>query len=495
MPNQLGDILLERLPRHLLNKIAADYNTSPRRYRKKPFEYVAEYCGVIWDKQRQIIQSFETAPHRVLVRSGHKVGKSWLNAALITYAYECCGPCRVIVTAPTKDTLKDTLFGELRRNRPNLPGLKPVNPEASMRPGWDIMARATNRGEAFQGRHGEIVYLFFDEATGIHPIYFEAGTSMHTGVQDMGSWVCTYNPLDITSYVYFLEQTGLWDVISISQLEHPNIQAELNGLAPPYPSAVRLNQVITSLDEYGTRLSDRDPEYPNEVVLTWKDGRKVRWLPGPIADARVLGRWPQEGINTVWTESLWNRVMGIRRDVDPKWKVQIGCDVARYGDDATTIWVRKGIAFMEAHEIKKASTKQIADILKNLCWQYKADRDEKQIPVLIDGIGVGGGVVDNADGFKFIDVQSSAKPSREDCHNFRSELWIAPLEHAKEDLIDLSRIPKNMLHRLRNELLGARYIITPDNKYLVESKDRMKERLKRSPDYADGFNLACYWVH
>lgn len=487
-------------PTATINKIKAEYNTSPTRFRKKPIEYILEYFGTPWQKQIDICNDFVGYPGKVLARSGHKIGKTWLNACLAGYAYECEGPCRVLVTGPTSASVTDTIFSELRIHRPRLPGMRPKDSYADRRPGWELVGITGSSSESFQGRHVPKLYMIFDEATGIHKVYFEAGSSMFQNVDGTGGgWVCTYNPLDTTSYVYFLEMLDQWKLHVISQLDHPNITAELAGLPPPYPSAVRLETMINMLDEHGIEISEDEGDVESALVLKWADGRIRRWVLRPEGMARICGEWPTDGVNTLWSTHLWNMMIDYREpEVDPRWKVQIGCDVARYGDDDTTIFVRKGPCLMEYHELHGKDTVEVADYLKALAWQWKPEGwDEKDIPVLVDGIGVGGGVVDQGikSGFKFIDVNSSHSSAREDCYNFRAELWKNGVDSVKAQTLDVSRIPMKVLNRLRAELMATRYNITPSDKILVEPKRNIKERIKRSPDCADCFNITAYWVH
>jgi hypothetical protein len=477
-------------------KATEKIRNDPSRFRGSPVEYIEKYYGTPWGKQIEIVQAAMEPPHRVLVSSGHNVGKTFLLAAMVGYAYECEGPSRVIVTGPSADSVRDGIFMELRKARPNLLGLYPKASGAYRGPGWEIIAKTTNSGERFQGLHGERIYLFYDEAVGIHPIYFEAGASMFTGVPGSGMWVCCYNPTDPSAHVHHLEMTDLWKVIRISQFDHPNIQAELKGLPPPYPSAVRLQQVIDAMDDYGTRLRETDPEYPNQIIITLASGELIRWLPGPLADCRVLGRWPENSSQSIWNNSLWEQVEKTRLDIHPDWRVQIGCDVARYGDDETVIWVKKGPVFLEVIRLKHSNTSEIAERLRLLCHTYKGNQKEREIPVLIDGIGVGGGVVDQAQGYAFIDIQSSARAKEpQKYYNLRAELWFNAIAHAKENLIDISRIAPMDRARLRTELISSKYIVRPDNLLIVEPKHIIKERIKRSPDMADAFNLACYWAY
>jgi hypothetical protein len=445
--------------------------------------------GIPWWKQEEAFRLLQTPPYKLLIRSGHNVGKSWLAANVACHSHECKRGL-TIITAPTKYSLQDILFTEIRRIRPQLQGLFPKATRAEVRPGWAMYGYTASSGEAFAGRHAEKMTFIYDEATGIDPIYFEVGKGMFTGAPGH-SWVCTYNPTDQASQVYHEECSNDWHVLTISQLEHPNIEAELRGEPPPYPSAVRLQQVIDQLNEYATVIPDGADDQPGQVQL----GR-LRWMPGPLADIRVLGRWPRSGGDTVWSDDLWDNVKKCRHDLNPAWKVQIGCDVARYGFDFTCIVVKQGPCVLHLEKHNGWSTKQTAERLRQLCHQFSGPHEPREVPVLIDGVGVGGGVVDQADGYLFVDVQAGAKSLEErKYYNLRSELWFVTTDHAKAGLLDISRIAEKDQTTLRSELLAVKYDVDPAERMRVEPKLATRATLKRSPDLADAFNLACYWVH
>jgi hypothetical protein len=467
------------------------------RYRGNPLGYINEFFGIPWAKQIEVVEAFMRPPHRVLVRAGHNVGKSWLQASLLGYAYECEGPCRCIAASTTLKTLNDAIFMELRKHRPKLPGMMPAAPEAKRKAGWDIMGRAAGKGVKFQGRHGEKVYLFLDEGTGIPEQVFTVANTMFTGETGAGGILVTYNPDDQTAYVKTLEMSDQWTTVVISQFDHPNVIAELAGLPPPYPSAVRLAQVISMMDAHSRKLGPEDSEHPDEVSLQPVGKPPLRWIPGPEADCRVLGRWAKVGANVVWSESAWAKMCKVRHTLNPDWLVQIGCDVARYGDDETVIMVRKGPCWMVLEHYQGQSTKRTGERLRELCWEFQTPHQPaKTIPVLIDGVGMGGPLVDHSEGFNFVDVISSARSTRpKEFYNMRAELHFVALEQAEANMIDLSRIAHDDLARLKRELMQVTYTVRPDNVKLVDKKDVIKARIGKSPDYGDCFNLAAYWVN
>ena len=93
-----------------------------------PLVYCREYLGVeLWDKQREFIEKLVTPPYQVLVRAGHNVGKTFIAAFLASWFYDSFSPSRTLCTAPTKASVRDVLFAELRK-------LRPTNPRAAGAP-------------------------------------------------------------------------------------------------------------------------------------------------------------------------------------------------------------------------------------------------------------------------------------------------------------------------------------------------------------------------
>jgi hypothetical protein len=346
-------------------------------------------------------------------------------------------------------------------------------------------------GEGFQGRHKKHLGLIYEEAVGIAPVFFEVGKTSFNG--EWGHfWLCTYNPTDSSSQMYAEESSGNYHIVTISNFDHPNILAELRGEKPPYPDAIRLQQVIDQMDEYGERISPSSPTIEGEVNLT----PELRWLPGPLADCRVLGRWPQSGGDSVWSEADWAKLVNYRVNVNPLWKVQIGCDVARYGYDDTTIVVKQGICCLHSERHNGWSLKQTCQRLKELANQFKGPHKPKEVPVLIDGAGIGAGVIDWGDDYNFVcNLGISAAIQEDKYYNTRSELWFNTQEQAKEGLIDISRLSTAEVARLKAECLAVTYDVDVKGRYRVEAKLATRAKIKRSPDLADAFNLACYWVH
>lgn len=482
---------IDRIAASLANRTIK--TTSYAAYRNDPVGYAERVLGVsLWAKQRELLELTQRPPYRILVRAGHKVGKSFVGACAASWHYDCFDPGITYITAPTQNSVKDILFKELRTVRKSNVGFLPKATRLESSAAHWCHGYVARSGEGFQGRHSEHLMMIFDEAVGIESVFFDVGRSMFRNCLGH-SWICFYNPTDISSQVYQEEQSGDWHIVEMSQFDHPNIQAELRGEDPPYPSAVSLAQTISQMDTYGERIPlDREP-VDGEVSLCLDGEPKYRWIPGPNANSRVLARWPTQGGASIWSERLWDRMSAVAYDIDPRWKVTIGCDIARFGDDDTVIVVKKGPCILSIESHNGWGLDRTLTRLQALAWEHKGDISERQVLIQIDGGGNLGGLADFAPGWNIVPILGIAVASDQlQYYNTRTELWFHARSHAEADLIDISRIDDASRRRLRAELLAPTYEYDPRNRYVVEAKQLTKNKIKRSPDVADAFNLACY---
>ena len=112
------------------------------------------------------------------------------------------------------------------------------------------------------------------------------------------------------------------------------------------------------------------------------------------------------------------------------------------------------------------------------------------------GVGVADRVAELLAPFGNVELQTiGAKETPFDprkYQNKRSEIWFTAASWAQAGLIDLSRIPKRKREVLTSQLLAATFKYDSPGRRIVEPKKDIKERIGRSPDDADAFNLAWY---
>jgi hypothetical protein len=456
------------------------------RFQNDPVAYAEKVLGVRWWEKQQEIARALIRYKRVFVKASHSIGKSHLAGGLVNWFFDSFDPSITLTTAPTQPQVVDVLWKEIRSQRPlsRRSVLQPKAPRMFDSDRHFAVGYTATSAEAFQGRHEENVLIVFDEAVGIDPIFWDAAEGMMTGVNCY--WLAICNPTDVTSRAYQeAEQSGKWHVISVSALDHPNILAEQANLPPPFPSAIRLDWVHDRIQEWCT-------EVPLEDTPRLGDFRfnGVLWRPGALAESRLLGRWPSTGSDSVWSDQVWKSCMTAQAYSEEQ-KLIISCDVARFGDDFTCIMVRRGNCVLHAESHNGWDTAQTSRRLKELAQEYVTDEeDAKKIAIHIDDDGVGGGVIDQRAGYRFIGINAGSRAIESDNYpNTRSELWFNTVNRAREGRIDVTRLPVEIRKRLQSQLFAPTWKLDAQGRRVVEAKADTKKRLGRSPDDADAFNL------
>jgi hypothetical protein len=463
-------------------------------YAADPAGYCRDVLKVrLTPQQEAVCRSMTSGPRRVFVRGGHGLGKTHLEACLASWWYDTRPDGCVLITAPGERQIKSQVFAELRKLRPRDPDFAPSAPLLG-KSEWHCVKGYTARdAAAFQGAHRARTLLIFDEAVGIAAEFWEAGDSMLAGGIET-AWLANCNPTDPATPAREQERGGGWDVHSLSCVDHPNVSAELQGRPPPFPHAVRLSWLTAKLDQWATPLGLQDAPEPRDVALPLPGGVK-RWRPGPVAESRLLGRWPSSATNAVWDEALWGLVLANRVPLNPAWPVQIGCDVARYGDDFTSMHVRKGVCSIHHETHNGWGPQAVASRLRELCVRF-AVGDPRGVPVCVDPGGGGDAVISHADGFDFRECPAGARAyDSEQYLNARSELWFSTVEFARTvesgvRLMDVSRIERHHRDEIGRQLMAPTYTVDAKGRKVVEPKDVTKRRLKRSPDDGDALNLS-----
>jgi hypothetical protein len=487
-----ADFLVKNFQPADLEKVYNERSTKSE-YFSDPIGYAEKRLGVRWwSKQKEAALSILNN-QKTLVKASHSVGKTFLGGGLVLWWYETRNPSISLTTAPTEQQVKDLLWREIRAQAPPGIPLAPKAPRIEPKVGdpKHYASGLTARDkDAFQGRHEDYLLIGFDECVGIDSDFWIAAEGMVTGPNNRWFGIC--NPTDSASAAYLAEQSGDWNVITISAMEHPNIAAELKGEEPPFPKAVRLQWIMGRIKEWCTQVNEL-----KTGCFEFPPGSGLYYQPGALFESRVLGRWPSQSINSIWSDAMLE--MAFRKDrpqlVIPKEQpVEFGCDVARFGDDNTTIHVRQGPCSLYHEANNGWSTSRTANRLRELAreWGRSTGVDGSHVPIKIDDSGVGGGVVDQAQGYRFIPINGAHKALiEEEYPNRRSEMWFATAQRSLEaDRLDFTRVSENYKQLIRAELMTPTWRLDNMGRRVVEPKAETKHRLKRSPDNADAVNLA-----
>jgi len=171
----------------------------------------------------------------------------------------------------------------------------------------------------------------------------------------------------------------------------------------------------------------------------------------------------------------------VARDISDEGAIQIGADIARFGDDRTVFYKRKGLKTIDSMVIKKSDLVYVAQELMSF-----AENTSNKIKV--DDTGLGGGVTDilKYNGYNVDPINNGSAPTdRDNFANLISEMWFY-----FKDLVPEISIPED--DELIFELTNRAYKYDIKGRKAVEPKEQFKKRNKFSPDKGDAF-LLCYY--
>lgn len=504
MPPEAKQVLLAKL------KTKSQSTSRPfEKYQTDPEGYARDVLGVnLTPDQGEMLESIRIN-RRTLVKASHSVGKTFTAAVAASWWFDCWPKHIAYVTAPTWPQALGLTFKQVKtlRRAKQLPGIildTGIIKDADKNKEGEHYVRALNaeRGEGFQGEHSAPILIVIEEGVGVPKYIWDAAGGLMTH-KDCRMFVIG-NPTDEATEFGISADSISYHTMSISALNHLNIQAELQGEAAPVPDAVGLLWLYEMLEKECERADSvvEDafefvalPEIKNALEGRPADlSQKWVYMPTAYFQGRVLGEFPTQADQQVIPKA-WLKFQPVQEpnEIDDP---EIGCDVARFGDDRTTIFTRRGPCVYAGRELRKMDNLEVAeglrDAARNAPELTGKEIDPKKIRIKIDitgGLGTGPHDILKGEGYRVIGVNSSSEANdNEQYRNKRSELWFDTRVRAREKRLDLSRLRKDIRERLERELSAPKYK-SPGQK-IVEDKAQMKTRLGYSPDLADGCNLA-----
>jgi hypothetical protein len=489
-------------------------------WRVQPEVYAKERLGLILtNEQIEILYSIRDN-RRTAVKAHHSLGKTFIAAIALLWWIDCWAAHIGYVTAPTWGQALGLTFKQAKRlaliNKLDFDILDSGlirDRDRFRQTERFIKALNAENGEGFQGEHTAPILIVIEEAVGVPNYIFDASEGLMTHPACRILEIA--NPTDEDTKFGEHAESPTYETFSYSALDHPNIDAELHCKEVPYEGAVRLQWLYEMLSvecEPVDYASDGTvpqgcfefyclADIQNAINGTPlpKGAKKVCYKPTAFFQGRALGDFPTEASNKV-IPSGWLRTLpaiAINKDH----RIQLGCDVARFGDDRTTIFGRVGSVAVTGREMRKFDTLAIADAIEEAARELCNILDlsgakVKEIEIAIDvtgGLGAGPYDLLKSRGYKNVRGINSAESAHdaEMFRNKRSELWFNVRDRVKAKNLDISRLPMELRRKLTKELSTPMYKVQGGKK-VVEDKADTKKRLGQSPDDADGFNLAFY---
>ena len=300
--------------------------------------------------------------------SGHGVAKSATVAMIILWAFTTFPDTRGVVTANTETQLKTKTWAELgkwfnlcffARDHFTLTataGLFSRDPNRAQTRRIDMVPWSEKNPQAFAGMHnkGKRLLIIFDEASEIPDIIWETTEGALTDADTEILWLVFGNPTLNTGRFRDCFPGG-----KFAEYWHHR-----------------------QIDSRDVRISNKT--YIARLISSYGG------LDNDIIRVRVLGQFPLKGLMEFFSATEIDEAMSREPSVNLYDPLALGVDVARFGLNASVIFPRKGrdARTIVRERFQGYSTTQLTDAIFAVNERLHADG------IMIDGGGVGGGVVD-----------------------------------------------------------------------------------------------------
>jgi hypothetical protein len=407
-------------------------------------------------------------PVRMARATGHGVGKSALASMLTWWAMSTMVDTKGVVTANTETQLKTKTWPEIAKwhrmfiardlFEVTATAIFPRDQEHARTWRIDIVPWSKHNTEAFAGLHNmrRRIFVLMDEASAIDDVIHEVTEGAMTDAHTQIVWVMFGNPT---------KNTG-----------------RFRQTAPDGKFGHRWN--FEALDSRTVRRTNKT-QIAEWVSDYGEDSDFVR--------VRVKGTFPRaDAVAFIPYESVREAMVRELAEVNES-DVVLGVDVARFGDDKSVIYPRKG-------RDARSFAPRIYQGLDTVALSHRvrdAVLEFRPTVVFVDGTGVGGGVVDTLNAMRLgcliVEVQfgSAADGAGEVAYyNKRAEIWGEMREWMKTGCLPQGY--RGVDHEVTEEFSSATYGFGKFRQFeaiQLESKADMKKRGLPSPDVADA--LAC----
>lgn len=440
-----------------------------------------ELFGFVWSVQRDICQSV-VENRFTAVQACHGPGKTAIAARLGAWWLSVFPPGEafLVTSAPTRDQVRALLWREINKvhRAGGLPG-RTNQTEWIFDPGEIVgFGRAVRDTDptAFQGIHARRVLVILDEAGGIPRLIWDAAETLTTN--EDSRFLAIGNPDDpSTAFADACKPGSGYHVIRISAFDTPNLTGEA---VPDWLS-------------------------PLLVSGTWVEERRRKWgESSPLWISKVMGEFPD--LATDGLIPLGTLQAARDRELEPSEPHEFGVDVARFGDDKSVVYERRGPVVRRIGETRRRDTMELVGLVVRL------ENALHPSAIKIDDTGLGGGVTDRLNELRFegrirarvVPVIVGARPTTsaeaEKYQRLRDELNWAMRERFDAGNIallpptdpldpDVPADPEE-LDELLAQAGAIKYKLTSGGQIAVEPKAEMKKRGLPSPDDWDALVLA-----
>lgn len=477
-------------------------------YKTDPIRHVEVVQGVntLEPYQKEILKAI-AQNDRVVISACHDIGKTWTLAKVVLWLGSVYEGAKIITTAPTYLQVRQLLWSEIRagyRASEQPLGGEMLDVQWRINDDWFAIgmspkedAGASDRqgtDSRFQGFHGELVVVIFDEATGVGPKRWMQAEGMLTSGNV--KFIAIGNPTTKNCDFARCFQNPVYRKIELSCFDSPNLKS--NDIVDRSTLFREVEHIKTlTEDEQLERIKSYKIVQPKLLTLQWVVSMALKWgIDHPLFISKALGQFPDEDENSVAPLSVVQAAQ--MRDASEDGGRSVGVDPARFGADSTVITVIEGKKQTIRKVLRHADTNEVAGTIVRLLKELP--RKTREV-VCVDATGLGAGVFDalkqsraqhHIHGETILrEVHFGAScPKDKDKENY-ANLKAKMFMDLREDLKnDLSILPDSVY---LEELPTILYKFDSKGRFVIESKEDYKKRTGLgSPDSSDSLALANY---
>ena len=455
-------------------------------------------------EQKAIIESVQ---HNAMtaVASGTSRGKDYVSAcACLCFMYLTprfgannilTKNTKVAMTAPTARQVKNIMTPEVRRlfrAAQILPGRLVSDDIRTEYEEWYLTGfkAGDDNTEAWSGFHAYNTMFAVTEASGISETTFNA---IEGNLQGNSRLLIVFNPNVTTGYAARAMKSDRFTKFRLSSLNAENVVKKKLII----PGQVDYEWVKDKVFNWCSPIGKTDFN-EGEGDFHWEGGI---YRPNDLFRVKVLGMFPKVSEDVLipyeWIEIANNRWREMQLEgFTPKKSLRLGVDVAGMGRDDSVLCSRYGnyVSSFEAHQ--SAGT---ADHM-HVAGMALAHLRENGSKAYVDTIGEGAGVFsrlqelglrnvysckfsENARGLTDVTGQYEFANMRAYCY-WAVRDWLNPKNNF------LPALPP--CDKLLEEATETHWKFQSNGSIIIEPKDKIKERVKRSPDYFDALANTFY---
>jgi len=461
-------------------------------------------------EQQEILSSVQHNP-MTAVSSGTARGKDFVAAvAALCFLYltprfdgeKMTANTKVALTAPTGrqvDVIMIPEISRLFRAAKVLPGRLLAHGIKTDYDEWFLTGFKSdeNNTEAWSGFHAVNTMFIVTEASGLSEAVFNA---IEGNLQGNSRLLLVFNPNTTTGYAARAMKSERFKTFRLNSLNAENVITKADVI----PGQVNYEWVKDKVETWTTPIAELEFD-EGEGDFRW-EGKCYR--PNDLFRVKVLGMFPKVSEDVLipfeWIEKAnknWHALQAI--GYKPDEPLRLGVDVAGMGRDNSALCPRYGdyVPYFGLHQSSgQADHMHVVGMVAQYLKSGRTWQDEWTAKAFIDTIGEGAGVFSRLleMGMKHVyscKFSESAKglsdvSGQYTFANMRAYLYWCIRDWLNPKNGTGAALPPNEL--LTEELTETRWKFQSNGAIIIESKEDIKKRIKRSPDYMDALANTFY---